>query len=97
MVAYDEGCADVLDGSKAAGSDAWPRVNIPNLLRPRALRLARQFQVSNNWYTTPVELARAIAAVEHWPGWTQHYRLLRYAVAEAEKDSVQELCESRSH
>lgn len=51
----------------------------------------RQFRVSNNVYTTPDELARAIAAVEHWPGWTQHCRVLRHAVAEAGKQAVQAL------
>ena len=51
----------------------------------------RQFRVSKKWYSTPEELAHAIAAVEHWPGWTQHCRLLRHAFAEAEKHAVQEL------
>jgi hypothetical protein len=51
----------------------------------------RQFRVSNKWYTAPEELAHAIAAIEHWPGWTQHCRLLRHAVAEAQKQAVQEL------
>jgi hypothetical protein len=51
----------------------------------------RQFRASNKWYTEPTELARAISAIEHWPGWTQHCRLLRHAVAEAEKHSVQAL------
>ena len=48
-------------------------------------------EVSNKWYTAPEELAHAIAAVEHWPGWTQHCRLLRHAVAEAEKQTIQQL------
>jgi hypothetical protein len=51
----------------------------------------RQFRVSDKWYTEPTELARAITAIEHWPGWTQHCRLLRHAVAEAEKHPVQSL------
>jgi hypothetical protein len=51
----------------------------------------RQFRVSNKWYITPDELAHAIAAVEHWPGWTQHCRVLRHAVSVAEKQAVQEL------
>ena len=51
----------------------------------------RQFRVSSKWYTTPEELALAIAAIEHWPGWTQHCRLLRQAVAEAEKQGVQQV------
>jgi hypothetical protein len=51
----------------------------------------RQFRVSKKWYTTPEELARAIAAIDHWPGWTQHCRVLRHAFAEAEKQAVQEL------
>jgi hypothetical protein len=50
----------------------------------------RQFCV-DKWYTEPTELARAITAIEHWPGWTQHCRLLRHAVAEAEKQSIQSL------
>ena len=51
----------------------------------------RQFRVSNKWYITPEELAQAIVAIEHWPGWTQHCRLLRHAVMEAEKQTLQEL------
>jgi hypothetical protein len=51
----------------------------------------RQFRVSNKWYTDPVDLARDMTAIEHWPGWTQHCRLLRHAVAEAEKQAIQEL------
>ena len=54
-------------------------------------RQPRQFRVSKKWYSTPEELAQAIAAVEHWAGWTQHCRLLRHAVAEAEKQAVQQL------
>jgi hypothetical protein len=50
----------------------------------------QQFRV-DKWYTEPTELARAITAIEHWPGWTQHCRLLRHAVAEAEKHSIQSL------
>jgi hypothetical protein len=51
----------------------------------------RQFRVSNQWYGTAAELAHAIAAIEHWSGWTQHCRLLRHAVGEAEKQAVQQL------
>jgi hypothetical protein len=51
----------------------------------------REFRVSNKWYTDPTELARAITAIEHRAGWTQHCRLLRHAVAEAEKHSIQSL------
>ena len=51
----------------------------------------RQFHAPDKWYTEPTELARAITAIEHWPGWTQHCRLLRHAVAEAEKHSIQSL------
>jgi hypothetical protein len=51
----------------------------------------RQLRVSNTWYTTPEDLARAIAAIEHWPGWTQHCALLRHAVAAAEKEPIQQL------
>ena len=57
----------------------------------RSPKQPRQLQFSNKWYTAPEELARAIAAIDHWPGWTQHCRLLRHAVAEAEKQAVQEL------
>jgi hypothetical protein len=51
----------------------------------------RQFRVSNRWYDTPEELARAIAAIEHWPGWTQHCALLRHAVDLAREQAVQEV------
>jgi hypothetical protein len=51
----------------------------------------RQFRVSNKWYTEATELTRAMTAIEHWPGWTQHCRLLRHAVAEAEKNAIQSL------
>lgn len=57
----------------------------------RSQKQPRQLQFSNKWYTAPEELARKIAAIDHWPGWTQHCRLLRHAVAEAEKHAVQEL------
>jgi hypothetical protein len=57
----------------------------------RSPKQTRQVQFSNKWYTAPEELARAIAKIDHWPGWTQHCRLLRHAVAEAEKQAVQEL------
>jgi hypothetical protein len=51
----------------------------------------RQLRFSNKWYDTPVELARAIATIEHWPGWTQHCRLLRNVAEEAKKLAIQEL------
>ena len=57
----------------------------------RSSKQPRQFRVSKKWYTNPQELARAMVAVEHWPGWTQHCRLLRHAVAEAEKQAIQSL------
>ena len=57
----------------------------------RSPKQPRQLQFSNKWYTAPEELARAIAAIDHWPGWTQHCRVLRHAFAEAEKQAVQEL------
>jgi len=57
----------------------------------RSPKQPRQLQFSNKWYAAPEELARAIAKIDHWPGWTQHCRLLRHAVAEAEKEAVQEL------
>jgi hypothetical protein len=50
----------------------------------------RQF-VSTEWYTRPEELAQAITAIKYWPGWTQHCPLLRHAVAEAEKQMVQQV------
>jgi hypothetical protein len=46
---------------------------------------------ADKWYGTAAELAQAIAEVEHWSGWTQHCRLLRHAVAEADKQAVQQL------
>jgi hypothetical protein len=57
----------------------------------RSATRPRQFRASNKWYTEPTELAQAITAIEHWPGWTQHCRLLRHAVSEAEKHAVQSL------
>lgn len=51
----------------------------------------RQVRFSNKWYDNANELARAIAAIEHWPGWTQHCRLLREATEEAEKCAIQEV------
>jgi hypothetical protein len=59
------------------GHDRFPN-------QPRQLR-------SSEWYKTPEKLARAIAAIEHWPGWTQHLGLLRRAVAEAEKQAVHQV------
>jgi hypothetical protein len=50
----------------------------------------RQLQASG-WLASAPALARAIASVEHWPGWTQHCRLLRQAVDEAKKQRFQEL------
>jgi hypothetical protein len=51
----------------------------------------RQFRVSKKWYDKPAELAHAIAAIEHTPGWTQHCRLLRHMVEEAERQAVQQV------
>jgi hypothetical protein len=51
----------------------------------------RQLCVSNKWFVEPAELARAITAIEHTPGWTQHCRLLRHAIDEAAQHSVQSL------
>jgi hypothetical protein len=56
----------------------------------RSQKQPRQLQFSNKWYTAPEELARAIAAIDHWPGWTQHCRLRR-VVEEAERLAIQEL------
>jgi hypothetical protein len=36
-------------------------------------------------------LARAIASIEHWPGWTQHCKTLRHAIDVAKENPVQEL------
>jgi hypothetical protein len=51
----------------------------------------RQLRFSNEYYTAPEKLARHIAAVEHWPGWTQHCRLLRMVAEEAEKQAIQQV------
>lgn len=47
-----------------------------------------QLQIPDKWYDNALELARAIAAIEHQPGWTQHTAFLRHAVEEAEKCAV---------
>jgi hypothetical protein len=57
----------------------------------RSPKRPRQLQFSNKWYTAPEELARAIAAIDHWPGWTQHCRLLRRVAEEAERLAIREL------
>src|SRR5262245_1528911 len=49
----------------------------------------RQLKFSNELYETPEKLARDIAAIEHWPGWTQHCAWLRHVIAEAEKQAFQ--------
>jgi hypothetical protein len=51
----------------------------------------RQLGASKRWYSSAAELARAIVAVEHWPGWTQHCRLLRHAISEAENKAVRQV------
>ena len=51
----------------------------------------RQLRFSNKWYTTANELVRAIAAIEHQPGWTQHCALLRHVAEEAKKQAIQEV------
>jgi hypothetical protein len=51
----------------------------------------RQLCVPDKWYDSAEELARAIAAIEHWSGWTQHCRLLRHVTEEAEKLAIQDL------
>ena len=43
------------------------------------------------WYDNAQELARAIVAIEHRPGWTQHCRLLREVIEEVENCAVQEV------
>jgi hypothetical protein len=51
----------------------------------------RQCRSYDEWYRTPEALAAAITEIEHWPGWTQHCRLLRHAVEEAKRHAVQEV------
>ena len=51
----------------------------------------RQCRSSKKWYRTPEPLAAKITKIEHWPGWTQHCRLLRHAVAETENQAVQQV------
>jgi hypothetical protein len=51
----------------------------------------RQLQFSKKWYSEPEKLAQDIAAIEHWPGWTQHCRLLRLVAEEAEKQAIQQV------
>ncbi len=46
---------------------------------------------ASKWFRDPEELARAMAAVEHWPGWTQHNRVLQHVLRQAEKGPVHEL------
>jgi hypothetical protein len=48
-------------------------------------RHPRQLRFSKKWYRTPEELAQAITRIEHWPGWTQHTRLLRCVAEEIEE------------
>jgi hypothetical protein len=51
----------------------------------------RQLRFSDKWYDNAAELARAIAAIDHWSGWTQHCRSLRHIAEQAEKLAIQEL------
>jgi len=52
----------------------------------------RQLKFSKEWYSTPEKLAQAITKIDHWAGWTQHCRLLRQVVEEAEqRGAVQQL------
>ena len=55
----------------------------------RSPQQPREF--SHQWYSNAKDLAQAIAAIEHWPGWTQHCRLLRFVAEEAKKYAIQEL------
>jgi hypothetical protein len=50
-----------------------------------------ELRTSDQWYTSAEALTQAIISVEHKSGWTQHCRLMRHAVAEAEKQAIQEL------
>lgn len=50
----------------------------------------RQLELPDTWYSNAKELARAIAAIEHWPGWTQHTALLRHVAEEAKKLAIME-------
>src|SRR2546430_12209413 len=47
--------------------------------------------LASKWFTEPEALARAMAAVEHAPGWTQHNRVFKHVIREAEKHPVHEL------
>jgi hypothetical protein len=55
----------------------------------RSTKHPRQLKFSKEWYDAPEKLARHIAAIEHWPGWTQHCRLLRLVAEEAQKQAIQ--------
>jgi hypothetical protein len=44
-----------------------------------------------DWYETPEDLARAIAGIEHWHGWSQICGALRYAADVAKKEPVHEV------
>src|SRR5262249_15404575 len=51
----------------------------------------RQLRFSDEWYSTPEKLAQAITKIQHWPGWTQHTRLLRHVAEQAEEQPIQRL------
>jgi hypothetical protein len=55
----------------------------------RSAKHPRQLKFSKVWYSAPEELAQAIMKIEHWAGWTQHCRLLRHVVEEANKRAIQ--------
>ena len=55
----------------------------------RSTKHPRQLKFSKEWYDEPDKLAHHIAAIEHWPGWTQHCRLLRLVAEEAQKQAIQ--------
>jgi hypothetical protein len=46
---------------------------------------------ASKWFSDPEAMARAMTAVEHRGGWTQHNRVLEYVIREAEKHPIHEL------
>ena len=49
----------------------------------------RQLKFSDEWISAPEKLVQEIMKIQHWPGWTQHTRLLRHVAEEAEKQAIQ--------
>jgi hypothetical protein len=86
-----EGAATIANRLFAGAGSAGLQVQLWHFRGNGDGKQPRQLRQSNKWYTTPEELARAITAIEHWPGWTQHCALLRLAVAAAEKQAIQQV------